>query len=106
MSDCPICFELIDDMQNVVITICQHKFHTTCLFRSTQSSGYRCPNCRGCLLATDSATGPTGAAETRGAYSYQDASMNLVHAITGPSSRTRVTYHNDSSDDEYIVRGG
>lgn len=129
MSDCPICFEVINDAQNVVITVCRHKFHATCLFRSTQSSGYRCPNCRGSLLATDAASGPTGATGASAAtgpmgasgptvyhgtgttarYYYQDISSNIIHAIMGPSSdmrRTPVTYHNDSSDDESGVNGG
>lgn len=132
MSDCPICFELIDDAHNAVITICRHKFHATCLFRTTQSGVYRCPNCRGSLLAdgptgatgSSAATGATGSAPaTTGAtgpmgtsgpivyhgtgatasYYYQDISSNILHAMM---SRTSVTYHNDSSDDESRVQGG
>jgi hypothetical protein len=131
MSDCPICFEVINETQNVVITECRHKFHATCLFRTTQSGVYRCPNCRGGLLSTDSsaATGATGSspattmAATTGAtgpmgtsgpivyhgtgatasYYYQDISSNILHAMM---SRTSVTYHNDSSDDESSVQGG
>lgn len=125
MSDCPICFEVINETQNVVITECRHKFHATCLFRSTQSSGYRCPNCRGGLLSTDSsaATGATGPSAATGAtgpigtsgpivyhgtgttarYYYQDTNTNTLHAMM---SRTSVRYHNDSSDDESGVQGG
>jgi hypothetical protein len=135
-DDCPICFEVIDNTQNMVITGCKHKFHTTCLLRSTQSSGYRCPNCRGSLLATDTASGPTGAtgaAATRvagptgsasatgaatGPTAIRDISMNIIQGPNRTISEemrrisefqyysTRVTYHNDSSDDESGVNGG
>lgn len=122
MSDCPVCFEVINDAQNVVITVCRHKFHATCLFRSTQSSGYRCPNCRGSLLATDSASGPTGATGPTGASSpvtyhgagataILDISMNIIRGPNRTMQRIsavdyRATYHNDSSDDESGVSGG
>jgi hypothetical protein len=128
MSDCPICFEVINDAQNMVITVCRHKFHATCLFRSTQSSGYRCPNCRGSLLATDAASmgatgaasGPTGASRPvtyhgAGATAIRDISMNIIRGPNRTISEEmqrisafhyRVTYHNDSSDDESGVNGG
>jgi hypothetical protein len=126
-DDCPICFEEIEDTNNVVITICRHKFHSTCLFRSVQSSVYRCPNCRGSLLsgpiasllsgdslysAVTGATGATGAvgATGRAAVMY-DISWNNINAMvqdapTPQSSRqerTTGSYHNDSSDD---ITGG
>ena len=120
MSDCPICFEVINDAQNLVITVCRHKFHATCLFRSTQSSGYRCPNCRGSLLATDTASGPTGATgptvyHGAGATAIRDISMNIIQGPNRTISEEirrisefdyRITYHNDSSDDESGVNGG
>ena len=114
MSDCPICFDVISDTQNVVITECRHKFHATCLIRSTQSSGYRCPNCRGSLLATPGPVGPTGASYSvtmnhgtgaTASYSYLDVSMNVIRGPTG-QNRAPITYHNDSSDDESGVNGG
>jgi hypothetical protein len=127
-DDCPICLEVIDNTQNVVITGCKHKFHTTCLLRSIQTGGYRCPNCRGSLLATDAASGPTGATgasaatgptgsasatgAASGATAIMDVSMNIIQGPNRSISEemrrisefqyysTRVTYHNDSSDDE------
>jgi len=121
-DDCPICFEVIDNTQNVVITGCKHKFHTTCLLRSIQTGGYRCPNCRGSLLATDAAIGPTGSASATGAATgptvIRDISMNIIQGPNRTISEemrrisefqyysTRVTYHNDSSDDESGVNGG
>jgi hypothetical protein len=145
-DDCPICFEVINNTQNVVITGCKHKFHTTCLLRSIQTGGYRCPNCRGCLLATDTASGATGSASATGAAAGPTGSASATGAATGPTGAshqftyngvgardismniiqgpnrsiseemrrisefqyysTRVTYHNDSSDDESGVNGG
>ena len=117
-DDCPICFEEIEDTNNVVITICRHKFHSTCLFRSVQSSGYRCPNCRGSLLSgpiasllsghnRDSlysvvtgavgATGATGAVGATGRASLYDISWNNINAMVQDAP----TYHNDSSDSEH-----
>ena len=93
-DDCPICFEEIEDTNNVVITICRHKFHSTCLFRSVQSSGYRCPNCRGSLLSGPFAsllsghnrdslysvvTGATGAVGATGRASLYDISWNNIN---------------------------
>ena len=116
MSECPICYEDINETQNVVITECRHKFHATCLFRSTQSSGYRCPNCRGTLLAVTGPVGATGATGVTGATgqvagtAYYDINWHNINAIVrgGPSNRTPVrgSYHNDSSDDESGFRGG
>ena len=119
-DDCPICFEEIEDTNNVVITICRHKFHSTCLFRSVQSSGYRCPNCRGSLLSGPIAsllsghnrdslysvvTGATGAVGATGATgrfgigraSLYDISWNNINAMVQDAP----TYHNDSSDSEH-----
>jgi hypothetical protein len=135
MSECPICYEDIDETRNVVITECRHKFHATCLFRSTQSSGYRCPNCRGTLLAATgpvgatgtgpvgaTGTGPVGATGVTGATgatgtAYYDINWHNINAIVRgtPTYRTPVDmstgyYHNDSSDDssddESGFRGG
>ena len=120
-DDCPICFEEIEDTNNVVITICRHKFHSTCLFRSVQSSGYRCPNCRGSLLSgpfasllsghnrdslysvvtgavgATGATGATGAVGATGRASLYDISWNNINAMVQDAP----TYHNDSSDSEH-----
>jgi hypothetical protein len=125
MSECPICYEDIDDTRNVVITECRHKFHATCLFRSTQSSGYRCPNCRGTLLAVTGPVGATGPVGVTGpgpvgvtgpgpvgvtGTAYYDINWHNINAIVrgGPSNQTPVrgSYHNDSSDDESDFRGG
>lgn len=133
MSDCPICFEVINETQNVVITECRHKFHATCLFRTTQSGVYRCPNCRGGLLSTDSSAatgatgsspattgtatnsvrvaGPTGASYPVTSHGVTGASaiyyyMDIsMNTIIGSTGRNQ-TYHNDSSDEEYGVNGG
>ena len=120
-DDCPICFEEIEDTNNVVITICRHKFHSTCLFRSVQSSGYRCPNCRGSLLSgpiasllsghnrdslynvvtgavgATGATGAVGATSAVGATgraSLYDISWNNINAMVQDAP-------NDSSDSEH-----
>ena len=97
-----------------------------------QSSGYRCPNCRGSLLSGPTAsllsghnrdslynvvTGATGAsavgATGRAAVMY-DISWNNINAMVhdAPSTqssrqaRTAGSYHNDSSDDDMNVTGG
>ena len=84
MSDCPICFDVIDDTHNIVITYCRHKFHATCLFRSVQSGGYRCPNCRGCLLYGPIMS-PTGVNLTgaTGRYSLYDDVISTGTTGTG-----------------------
>jgi hypothetical protein len=129
-DDCPICFEEIEDTNNVAITICRHKFHSTCLFRSVQSSGYRCPNCRGSLLSgpiasllsghninslynvVTGAVGATGATGATGRASLYDISWNNINAMvqdapttqSSRQARTAGSYHNDSSDDD--ITGG
>lgn len=52
MSECPICMESIKEDEDVLITKCKHKFHATCAFQNTKTNGYKCPNCRGSLLPT------------------------------------------------------
>lgn len=46
MSDCPICYELIQKGVNCMITECGHSFHTSCLLTHTSFNGYGCPCCR------------------------------------------------------------
>ena len=82
-DDCPICFEEIEDTNNVVITICRHKFHSTCLFRSVQSSGYRCPNCRGSLLSGPIASLLSG--------HNRDSLYSVVTGATGAVGATGAT---------------
>lgn len=127
-DDCPICFEEIEDTNNVVITICRHKFHSTCLFRSVQSGGYRCPNCRGSLLSGPIAsllsrdslynvvTGATGAGATgavgatgRAAVMY-DISWNNINAIVRdaptPVDVSTGYYDSDSDSDSDTDHNG
>lgn len=44
-SDCPICYEKINDT-NVIVTECEHKFHANCLLKNIRFNGYNCPYCR------------------------------------------------------------
>lgn len=44
--------ESIKEDEDVLITKCKHKFHATCAFQNTKTNGYKCPNCRGSLLPT------------------------------------------------------
>jgi hypothetical protein len=46
MEDCPICYETITDI-NVCVTICNHKFHTSCLLTNClKCENNICPICR------------------------------------------------------------
>lgn len=45
-TECPICYEIIDDHVNVSISLCKHKFHTNCLLLC----GSKCPLCRANLV--------------------------------------------------------
>jgi hypothetical protein len=45
MEDCPICYESITNI-NVCVTICNHKFHTSCLLTNSLKCENICPICR------------------------------------------------------------
>ncbi len=45
-TECPICYDKIDDNINVSISSCNHKFHTNCLLLC----GPKCPLCRANLV--------------------------------------------------------
>lgn len=45
MQNCPICFEVIGDL-NRVVTECGHVFHTKCLMTNVTFNGFGCPYCR------------------------------------------------------------
>ena len=44
--DCPICFDVVDEKINCVVTECGHKFHTSCLFKHSLINKFDCPLCR------------------------------------------------------------
>lgn len=56
MSECPICMEPISEDEDVVMTKCKHKFHASCIFQNVKTNGFKCPNCRGQLLPTQTNT--------------------------------------------------
>jgi len=44
--ECPICYDVITENTNTVITECGHKFHTNCLMTNIAHNGFGCPCCR------------------------------------------------------------
>ena len=48
IDSCPICYDEITNT-NVVVTECNHKFHTSCLMNSVSRNGFGCPLCRGAM---------------------------------------------------------
>ena len=45
-TECPICFEDIDQLKNCVKTECGHIFHCSCLMKNAVNNGFSCPMCR------------------------------------------------------------
>ena len=45
-TECPICFEDIDQLKNCVTTECGHIFHCSCLMKNAVNNGFSCPMCR------------------------------------------------------------
>lgn len=45
-SECPICFELIDNINDKMITQCNHEFHSSCFLTNVAHNGFSCPCCR------------------------------------------------------------
>ena len=54
MTNCPICFDNINEKQNYLVTDCKHKFHFSCIIKNIDcnffSRGLNCPICRASLL--------------------------------------------------------
>lgn len=46
MSECPICFEIIENMNNSMKTECGHEFHSNCFLTNVAHNGFDCPCCR------------------------------------------------------------
>lgn len=45
-SECPICFELIDNINDKIRTQCKHEFHSSCFLTNVAHNGFNCPCCR------------------------------------------------------------
>jgi hypothetical protein len=45
-SECPICYDEIDEKKNCVTTECGHTFHCSCLMKNSAVNGFGCPMCR------------------------------------------------------------
>ena len=46
MADCPICFETMNKMKNIIKTECGHEFHSNCFLTNVAHNGFGCPCCR------------------------------------------------------------
>lgn len=46
MSECPICFETMNDKNNNIKTECGHEFHSNCFLTNVVHNGFNCPCCR------------------------------------------------------------
>lgn len=54
-TDCPICFDSIDPVNNRIVTSCGHLFHASCMFKNAAINGFECPCCRNVLAETPAA---------------------------------------------------
>jgi hypothetical protein len=45
-KECPICFDLIVDINNLIKTECGHEFHSNCFLTNVAHNGFNCPCCR------------------------------------------------------------
>ena len=45
-TECPICYEEIENNKNCVTTECGHNFHCSCLMKNSAVNGFTCPLCR------------------------------------------------------------
>ena len=52
MSECPICFETMDNKNNNIKTECGHEFHSNCFLTNVAHNGFDCPCCRKELVKT------------------------------------------------------
>lgn len=52
MSECPICFEVMDNEKNNIKTECGHEFHSNCFLTNVAHNGFDCPCCRKELVKT------------------------------------------------------
>ena len=52
MSECPICFEVMENDNNKITTECGHKFHSNCFLKNVVHNGFNCPCCRKELVRT------------------------------------------------------
>ena len=76
---CPICVESVEQ-ENTTTTICNHKFHYTCLIEHIAKNNSNCPICRTTLL-----TGAVGIDVSRNYFE------DLLNSL-GPTS-----YHSETS---------
>ena len=44
--ECPICFDVIENNKDKIITKCNHTFHASCLMTNVAHNGFGCPYCR------------------------------------------------------------
>lgn len=46
VEECPICYEIVCNDANYVITSCKHTFHSDCLLKHVACNDFTCPYCR------------------------------------------------------------
>lgn len=46
MSECPICYDVIENNNNNIKTECGHEFHSNCFLENVAHNGFSCPCCR------------------------------------------------------------
>ena len=51
-SECPICFDIIKNNNNYIVTECGHHFHANCLLKSVSMNNHCCPMCRAPMVET------------------------------------------------------
>ena len=93
--DCPICFETIDFVINIVITECKHTFHCSCLMKHIVNNNFHCPCCR-IKMATEPSieeTDDDDDVENQGQVTVTPLQITLIHeryTISQRSSASRI----------------
>jgi len=49
--ECPICFDVIENNNNCMVTECGHRFHTNCMLKHVSMGNHGCPMCRTAMVS-------------------------------------------------------
>lgn len=93
MTECPICYEMIEGTINTITTECGHMFHAKCLMQNVSHNGFGCPCCRTQMVEKPA----NDVAEDDSDYDSEDGSDS--------DDDDDEEHDDDDHDNEYILRG-
>lgn len=107
--NCPICFEELMMLNNMITTECGHQFHASCLMKHAVYNGFSCPCCRAIMAEKENKQQNTGG-EDSDDDTYDESDDDNTNSDTDSITSsdyddTVISEHINIHRNEYVLRG-